>query len=48
MKIKVPFNGSDMSQITSEKEVEDWAEQVPRGTCRELSNLIMGLVKYGK
>ncbi len=33
-----------MSQVTCEKEV-DAASQVPRGTCRELSSLILALVR---
>ncbi len=41
---QVPFNSCDMSQMTCEKEV-DVGDQVPNGTCRELCNLIMGLVR---
>ena len=44
MLLQVPFNGSDLSQYSCDKEIEVPA-QIAKGTTRELANLILGLVR---
>ena len=42
---EVPFNGNDLSQICVDRREVDVGGQVPRGVCRELVNLVQGLIK---